>query len=132
MLSRTIFRSSRTASSRLSAQVASASLRAQSPLLRASVAPAPTVSPLRIASRWYSESAETNKGANKEEKKAEEKKEGEQAKEPSEVDKLKEQVEAKNKEVLDLKVSFQSALDGIDEAQFHGKLGFHYKKVPLT
>ncbi|KAF4303859.1 GrpE nucleotide exchange factor [Botryosphaeria dothidea] len=114
MLSRTIFRSSRTASSRLSAQVASASLRAQSPLLRASVAPAPTVSPLRIASRWYSESAETNKGANKEEKKAEEKKEGEQAKEPSEVDKLKEQVEAKNKEVLDLKDKYLRSV-----ADFH-------------
>lgn len=114
MLSRTIFRSSRTASSRLSAQVASASLRAQSPLLRASVAPAPTVSPLRIASRWYSESAETNKEANKEEKKAEEKKEGEQAKEPSEVDKLKEQVEAKNKEVLDLKDKYLRSV-----ADFH-------------
>lgn len=96
MLSRSILRSSRAASSKLSAQVASASLRAQSPLLRASVAPAAATSPVRITSRWYSESAE----ANKEEKK------DEQKQEPAEEDKLKEQTEAKNKEIVELKVSF--------------------------
>lgn len=101
MLSRSVFRSSRAVSSRLSAQVASASLRAQSPLLRASVAPAAAVSPLRVASRWYSESAEP-----KNEEKKEEKKEGEEQKqELSEVDKLKEQIEAKNKEIVEMKVS---------------------------
>ncbi|KAK0661831.1 GrpE protein-like protein [Lasiodiplodia hormozganensis] len=99
MLSRSVFRSSRAVSSRLSAQVASASLRAQSPLLRASVAPAAAVSPLRVASRWYSESAES-----KNEEKKEEKKEGEEQKqELSEVDKLKEQIEAKNKEIVEMK-----------------------------
>ncbi|EOD45117.1 putative mitochondrial co-chaperone protein [Neofusicoccum parvum UCRNP2] len=97
MLSRSVFRSSRAASSRLSAQVASASMRAQSPLLRASVAPAAAISPLRVASRWYSESAETNKEEKKDEKK------DEQKQEPAETDKLKEQLEAKNKEIVDLK-----------------------------
>ncbi|OJD31895.1 molecular chaperone [Diplodia corticola] len=95
MLSRSVLRSSRAVTSRLSAQVASASLRAQSPLLRASVAPAAAVSPLRVASRWYSESTEAKK---------DEKKEGEEQKqELSEADKLKEQVEAKSKEVVEMK-----------------------------
>ncbi|KAL0260452.1 GrpE, mitochondrial [Diplodia seriata] len=98
MLSRSVFRSSRAVHSRLSAQVASASLRAQSPLLRASVAPPAAVSPLRVASRWYSESAEP-----KNEEKNEKKEGEEQKQELSEADKLKEQVEAKSKEVVEMK-----------------------------
>lgn len=79
-------------------------MRAQSPLLRASVAPAAAISPLRVASRWYSESAEANKEEKKDEKK------DEQKQEPAETDKLKEQLEAKNKEIVDLKVRLQPRL----------------------
>ncbi|EKG18132.1 GrpE nucleotide exchange factor [Macrophomina phaseolina MS6] len=129
MLSRAVFRSSRAVSSRLSAQVASPSIRAQSPLLRASVAPAAAISPLRAASRWYSESAEANKDEKKQEETKDEKKEGEQAKEPSEVDKLREQVEAKNKEVLELKVSCLTSKPAFDGIQLGGGSGVDGKKV---
>lgn len=132
MLSRAVFRSSRAVSSRLSAQVASPSIRAQSPLLRASVAPAAAISPLRAASRWYSESAEANKDEKKQEETKDEKKEGEQAKEPSEVDKLREQVEAKNKEVLELKVSCLTSKPAFDGIQLGGGSGVDGKKGSLT
>lgn len=83
MLSRTVFRASR-ASQQLSSPLRRAT--AATPLVRASAAAMPS----RIGARWYSE-----------ETKKDEKKEGS---EKSEVDVCKEQLEAKNKEVTDLKV----------------------------
>ncbi|KAK8220415.1 mitochondrial co-chaperone-like protein GrpE [Phyllosticta capitalensis] len=82
MLSRTVFRASR-ASQQLSSPLRGAT--AATPLVRASAAAMPS----RIGARWYSE-----------ETKKDEKKEGS---EKSEVDVCKEQLEAKNKEVTDLK-----------------------------
>jgi hypothetical protein len=91
MIQRSLLRASRSVNTKLPSRTFT-SLRTASPFLRSqSISP----SSLRIASRWYSDAAPAK----------EEAKPDEAAKtESTEVETLKKDLEAKNKEIIDLKV----------------------------
>jgi hypothetical protein len=93
MIQRNLLRASKSLSTSLPQRTLATPLRRSSPFLRY---PAYQPSINRIASRWYSDSAETKTEAKEAEKPA---LEG-----ASEVQTLKSSLEAKNKEVIELKV----------------------------
>jgi molecular chaperone GrpE len=94
MIQRSLLRASRSVNTRLPSRTFT-SLRSVSPFLRPQLV---SPSSSRIASRWYSDAAPA-----KEEAKPEEPSKTEGA----EVEALKKELEAKNKEIIDLKVRSQ-------------------------
>jgi hypothetical protein len=93
MIQRNLLRASKSLGTTLPNRTLTAPLRHSSPFIRSPAIQSPFS---RVASRWYSDAAEAKPAKGEGDKPA--------AEGPSEVETLKKSLEAKNKEVVDLKV----------------------------